>query len=117
MERTSKGSQEYQEQEQAEQHSAHPCLYDEGKWPFGFNELAQTALEGLDWMTKAYENRENVKPLEIMQLTLEVGTKLMQTAKNAVEDQGVAVVKLLESAQITDLKLEPHLGSMIDIRG
>lgn len=54
--------------------------------------------------------------LKQQQLALEVGAKLMQTAKSAVKDQGAAVVKLLESAQVTDPQLEPHLGSMIDVR-
>jgi len=49
------------------------------------------------------------------QLVMDVGMRLTRTALDAVEDQGAAVVKLLESAQIPNLKANPHLGSIIDV--
>lgn len=52
--------------------------------------------------------------LSQQQLAVEVAAKLMETAKDAVQDQGSAVLKLLESAQLTDV--HPYLGSIIDLR-
>lgn len=50
------------------------------------------------------------------QLSMDVGIKLMKTALDSVDDQGSAVVKLLESAQLSELEVNPHLGSIVDVR-
>lgn len=50
------------------------------------------------------------------QLAVDVGAKLLSTAQDAVEEQGEALVKLLESAKMAELQVNPHLGSMIDVR-
>jgi len=55
--------------------------------------------------------------LKQQQLGLEVGTRLLKTATDSFEDQGDALVKLLESTKAIELELNPHLGSTIDIRG
>ncbi len=33
-------------------------------------EASNSLRDGLDWMTKAYEKQENIRPVEVMQLTL-----------------------------------------------
>jgi hypothetical protein len=48
---------------------------------------------------------------------LEISARLMKTAKDAVEDQGEGLMKLLESVKMIELSVNPDLGSNIDIRG
>lgn len=51
------------------------------------------------------------------QLDLEVGARLAKTAKESAEVQGEAILELLESAKLIELSVNPHLGSLIDLRG
>lgn len=51
------------------------------------------------------------------QLELEVGARLVKTAKESVEVQGEAILSLLESAKLMELSVNPHLGSLVDLRG
>ena len=53
--------------------------------------------------------------LKQQQVALEVGARLMKTVKDTTEDQGEALVKLLESARMTESMVNPHLGSNIDV--
>lgn len=55
--------------------------------------------------------------LKQQQLGMEVGVRLLQHAKNTSEAQGEALLKLLESAKVTELSLDPHLGTKIDVSG
>jgi len=51
--------------------------------------------------------------LSEQRLRLEVGTRVAVMAKDVMEDQAAALVKLLESAKA----LESHLGSILDVYG
>lgn len=51
------------------------------------------------------------------QVGIEVGVGLLKTVKNAAEDQGNALVKLIDSTQTAELMVNPDLGSNIDLRG
>ena len=54
--------------------------------------------------------------LKQWQLSLEVGARLMNTAKESSEIQGEGLLKLLESAEMVEKAVAPHLGTNIDIR-
>ena len=55
--------------------------------------------------------------LSEQRLRLEVGTRLAVMAKDVMEDQAAALVKLLESAKALELSVQPHLGSILDVVG
>ena len=55
--------------------------------------------------------------LKQYEIGVEVSARLMKTAKDAVEDQGEALMKLLDSTKMIELSVNPELGSNIDIRG
>lgn len=55
--------------------------------------------------------------LKKYEIGAEVSARLMKTAKDAVEDQGEALMKLLDSTKMIELSVNPELGSNIDIRG
>jgi len=38
-------------------------------------------------------------------------------AKDALEEQGAALAKLLESTKLMELSAQPHLGSIVDVWG
>ena len=48
---------------------------------------------------------------------LEVGTRVAGMAKDVLEDQGAALIKLLDSTKMMELSVQPHLGSILDVRG
>lgn len=50
-------------------------------------------------------------------LGLEVGARLAKSAKDAIEAEGAAILELLESTKIMELALDPHLGSLLDVKG
>lgn len=50
------------------------------------------------------------------QLGLEIGARLAKTAKDTMENRGEAILELIDSAKILENSLEPHLGSVIDVR-
>lgn len=55
--------------------------------------------------------------LKAQQIGLEVGARMMGMAKDMAEDQGDAVLKLMESIKATELAVNPHLGSNLDVSG
>lgn len=55
--------------------------------------------------------------LSEQRLRLEVGTRVAVMAKDVMEDQAAALVKLLESAKALELSVQPHLGSILDVVG
>ena len=55
--------------------------------------------------------------LKQYEIGVEVSARLMKTAKDAVEDQGEALMKVLDSTKMIELSVNPELGSNIDIRG
>lgn len=54
--------------------------------------------------------------LKQQQIGLEIGARLMRTVKDAAEDQGEALLKLLESTKVAELSVNPDLGSNVDVR-
>lgn len=54
--------------------------------------------------------------LKQQQIGLEIGARLMRTVKDAAEDQGEALLKLLESTKVAELSVNPELGSNVDVR-
>jgi hypothetical protein len=55
--------------------------------------------------------------LSEQRVRLEVGTRVAVMAKDVMEDQAAALVKLLESAKALELSVQPHLGSILDVVG
>lgn len=55
--------------------------------------------------------------LSEQRLRLEAGTRVAVMAKDVMEDQAAALVKLLESAKALELSVQPHLGSILDVVG
>lgn len=55
--------------------------------------------------------------LKAQQISLEIGTRLVGMAKDAVEIQGESLVKLLNSVKELELSVNPHLGSNLDVQG
>lgn len=55
--------------------------------------------------------------LKAQELGLEVGIRMMGMAKDALEDQGDALAKLMESTKVLELSVNPHLGSKLDVSG
>jgi hypothetical protein len=55
--------------------------------------------------------------LSTHQLSLEVGIRVAGMAKDVLEDQGAALIKLLDSTKMMELSVQPHLGSILDVRG
>lgn len=53
--------------------------------------------------------------LKAQELQLAVGTRLVGMAKNAMEVQAGDLLKLLESAKVLELSVNPHLGSILDV--
>lgn len=51
------------------------------------------------------------------QIGLEVGARMMGMAKDMIEGQGDAVLKLMESVKAMELAVHPHLGSNLDVSG
>lgn len=55
--------------------------------------------------------------LKAQQIGLEVGARMMGMAKDMIEGQGDAVLKLMESVKAIELAVNPHLGSNLDVSG
>lgn len=53
--------------------------------------------------------------LKAQQIGLEVGTRMKGMAKDLIEGQGDAVLKLMESVKVMELAANPHLGSNLDV--
>ncbi|MCK9525170.1 MAG: YjfB family protein [Limnochordia bacterium] len=53
--------------------------------------------------------------LKAQEIGLEVGARLMGMAKDVVEDQGDALLKLMDSVHAMELSANPHLGSLLDV--
>ncbi|MDI9485978.1 MAG: YjfB family protein [Bacillota bacterium] len=53
--------------------------------------------------------------LKAQELQLAVGTRLVGMAKDAMEVQAGDLLKLLESAKVLELSVNPHLGSILDV--
>jgi hypothetical protein len=68
-------------------------------------------------MVKVMDIAAVASALSEQRLRLEVGTRLAVMAKDVMEDQAAALVKLLESAKALELSVQPHLGSILDVVG
>lgn len=55
--------------------------------------------------------------LKAQELGLEVGIRMIGMAQDALEDQGDALAKLMESTKVLELSVNPHLGSNLDVSG
>lgn len=55
--------------------------------------------------------------LKQQQLGVEVGTKLLKTAMDAVDVNSENLDVLLQSAKALELSVNPHVGSQIDVHG
>jgi hypothetical protein len=53
--------------------------------------------------------------LKAQEIGLEVGARLTGMAKDVMEDQGDALLKLMDSASAMELSVNPHLGSLLDV--
>lgn len=53
--------------------------------------------------------------LKQQQLSLEVGARLFNMAKENAQMQGEALLQLLESTKIDELAVNPHLGANLDV--
>jgi hypothetical protein len=68
-------------------------------------------------MVKVMDIAAVASALSEQRLRLEVGTRVAVMAKDVMEDQAAALVKLLESAKALELSVQPHLGSILDVVG
>lgn len=55
--------------------------------------------------------------IKTQKVQLEVETRLMGMAKDIMQEQGDALLKLIDSTRAIELLIHPHLGSKLDLRG